>query len=98
MKKKPTTANLLMIFSFAFFLFASAFTILPESQSQDNYMLMDLPCPTGCCTCGNPDLTECVDAQHCGMDGDCWSDVDICRRDGELCGTCVGDPGEPGEG
>lgn len=88
MKNKTLKTNLFVIFSFAFFLFASAFTLMPESSEAD---IMISGCSSECCTCDSDDLTQCADATFCGMDGYCWSGDEVCRRGGDLCGECDGD-------
>jgi hypothetical protein len=66
--------NLYILFSFVFFLFVSAFSFIPDAESDEFFA-------AGCYTCDGP---ECAQAQFCGMKG-CETSSPFCSRSGELC-------------
>jgi len=77
--------NLYILFSFVFFLFAGAFTLMPEAEGSSLFIAAN-GCPSNCCTCDGP---SCIDAQYCGITGTCIPVEPTCYRpNGELCGEC----------
>lgn len=91
MKTETVRSNILVLFSVAFFLFTSAFTLIPESNNATAstqsicWMCSFIVEPYG----------VCAPAQYCGMDGICLAGSP-CVQTGGLCGECADDP--PGDG
>jgi hypothetical protein len=66
--------NLYILFSFVFFLFVSAFSFMPDAES-DGFLTAN------CYTCDGP---NCAQAQFCGMT-QCDTGDPFCSRWGTLC-------------
>lgn len=99
-EKAKKTPNLLILISTMFFLFTSAFTLLPNSAEVVPETEVIEATLSTCQTCNfgasGPPSGTCAPAMYCGLNGPCYSGSP-CDMYGSLCGECA-EGGGPGDG
>ena len=76
-------SNIILALSFVFLIFASAFTLIPDSELENSTITS-----TSCKTCelaGTGQPIGCKDAQFCGQ----LTCENSCDLSGRLCGECA---------